>query len=48
MTSALTTIRTADGTVLVRDSRSGLVASGRTLADAIAELQRLLSRRQAA
>ena len=36
-------IITEDGTVLARDPATGIVASGRTLGEAVAELQRLLS-----
>ena len=39
---------TQDGVWLVRDHETGLTASGPTLADAIAELQRLLSAKEAA
>lgn len=41
-------IRTADGTVIVRDPRTGLSASGPTVAEALAELRRLLTEREAA
>lgn len=41
-------IRTADGTVIARDPGTGLAASGRNLAEAYAELRRLLSEREAA
>lgn len=41
-------VRTEDGTVLVRDPESGIAVSGRTLAEAVAELRRLLSERRAA
>jgi hypothetical protein len=44
----MTAIATQDGTWLVRDHATGLVASGRTYADAVAELRRLLAGRQAA
>lgn len=44
MTSpSLTSIRTHDGTVLAREPATGIVASGRTLDEAVAELRRLLS-----
>lgn len=43
MTQAFTHIRTADGTVLARDSITGVVASGRTLDEAFAELRRLVA-----
>lgn len=36
-------ICTEDGTVIVRDPRTGLVVSGRNVADAMAELRRLLA-----
>lgn len=36
-------IRTDDGTVIVRDPRTGPAASGRTLVQAMTELRRLLS-----
>ncbi len=49
MTSpALTSIRTHDGNVLARDPVTGIVASGRTLDEAYAELRRLLSTKEAA
>lgn len=35
-------IRTEDGTVIVRDPRTGLAASGRSLVEALAELRRLI------
>lgn len=41
MTSAFTHIRTADGTILARCPLTGIVASGLTLAEALAELRRL-------
>jgi len=47
MGSQFSTIRTADGTVIVRDPASGLAASGPTVAEAMAELRRLLAHRQA-
>ncbi|MDH4992075.1 hypothetical protein QEZ48_14740 [Aquamicrobium lusatiense] len=44
MTSpSLTSIRTHDGTVLARDPTTGIVASGKSLDKAVAELRRLLS-----
>lgn len=43
MTSATSYIITSDGTVLIRDLISGAIASGRTLAEAFAELRRLTS-----
>ncbi|MGB3897018.1 MAG: hypothetical protein WA973_00510 [Mesorhizobium sp.] len=43
MTQAFTHIRTADGTVLARDPITGVVASGRTLDEAFAELRRLVA-----
>lgn len=44
MTSpSLASIRTHDGTVLARDLATGIVASGRSLDEAVAELRRLLS-----
>lgn len=42
-TAGFPCIRTADGTVIVRDPKSGLAASGRSLVEALAELRRLLS-----
>jgi hypothetical protein len=44
----MTAIRTQDGTFIVRDPDTGLTASGRTLDEALAELRRLLSMREAA
>jgi hypothetical protein len=41
MTRAFLSIRTQDGTVLVRDLVTGQIASGRTLDEAVAELRRL-------
>ncbi len=41
-------IRTHDGTVLARDSHTGVVASGRTVDEAVAGLRRLLSEMGAA
>lgn len=46
--SGVVSIVTCDGTWLCRDIRSGTVASGATLEDAMAELRRLMSTRQAA
>lgn len=43
MAAAYTMITTADGTVIIRDIDAGITASGRTLAEAYAELRRLLS-----
>lgn len=43
MTSAFTHIRTADGTVIACDPDTGLIASGRTLDEAFAELRRLVA-----
>jgi hypothetical protein len=48
MTPLVTHVATQDGTYLVRDTRTGVTASGRTLDEALAELRRLLSERQAA
>lgn len=48
MTPLVTHVRTHDGTVIVRDTRTGKTASGRTLADALAELRRLLTAKEAA
>ena len=36
-------IRTADGTVIVRDPKTRMTASGRSVVEALAELRRLLS-----
>lgn len=47
MTSFVHT-RTEDGTVIARDPGTGITAPGRNLAEAYAELRRLLSGRQAA
>ena len=41
-------VRTEDGTVIALDPETGISVSGRTLAEAIAELRRLLSARRAA
>lgn len=41
-------IRTEDGTVIAYDPRTGLAASGRSLAEALGVLWRLLSEREAA
>lgn len=46
-TAGFPAIRTADGTVIVRDPKTGLAASGRSLVEALAELRRLLAHRQA-
>ncbi len=49
MTSpSLTSIRTHDGTFLARDPITGIVASGRSLDEAVAELRRLHSMKEAA
>lgn len=48
MSAAYTHITTADGTVIIRDVQSGISASGATLAEAYAELRRLLDGRKAA
>lgn len=49
MTSpTLSHIRTHDGTVLARDPATGIVASGCSLDEAVAELRRLLSMTEAA
>lgn len=39
---------TQDGTWIVRDPDTGLIASGRTLDEAFAELRRLVARRHVA
>lgn len=44
----MTAIVTHDGTVLVRDPSTGIVASGQNYAEAVAELRRLLAGRRAA
>lgn len=41
-------IRTEDGTVIVHDPKSGHAVSGRSLVEALAELRRLLSAKEAA
>lgn len=46
--NAIQSVRTQDGTVIVYDPMTGTSASGRTLDEAMAELRRLLSERQAA
>ncbi|WP_050594050.1 hypothetical protein [Mesorhizobium sp. L2C067A000] len=43
MSAAYTHITTADGTVIIRDIASGVTASGPSLAEAYAELRRLLA-----
>ncbi len=43
MTSGFPIIRTADGTVLAHDPKTGAAASGLTAADAVAELRRLIA-----
>jgi hypothetical protein len=48
MNAAFTSITTADGTVIIRDIESGRTASGPTLAEAYAELRRLLAAKEAA
>lgn len=48
MAAAYTMITTADGTVIVRDLETGITASGRSLAEAYADLRRLLAAREAA
>lgn len=48
MTPLVTQVRIHDGTVIVRDTRTGLTASGITLAEALAELRRLLTVKEAA
>jgi hypothetical protein len=40
--SAFISIRTQDGSILARDPDTGLIASGRTLDEAFAELRRLV------
>lgn len=45
--SAFISIRTQDGVVLACDPETGLIASGRSLVEAEAELRRLLAGRQA-
>ena len=45
--SGFPAIRTADGTVIVRDPKTGLAASGRSLVEALAELRRLLAHKHA-
>jgi hypothetical protein len=45
--SVFVTTATQDGTWIVRDPFSGLVASGRSLAEAVSELRRLLTFRRA-
>lgn len=46
--SAIQSVRTQDGTVIVFDPVTKTSASGRTLADALAELRRLLTAKEAA
>lgn len=46
MAAAYTHITTADGTVIIRDLETGITASGATLAEAYAELRRLVTDRQ--
>lgn len=48
MAAAFTHITTADGTVIIRDIETGITASGVNLAEAYAELRRLLGQREAA
>lgn len=47
MTAAFPSVRTEDGTVIVRCPKTGLAASGFTQAEAAAELRRLISTRVA-
>lgn len=47
-TAGFPCIRTADGTVIVRDPKSGLASSGRSLVEALADLRRLISAKEAA
>lgn len=44
MTSTFIHTRTADGTVISRDPKTGQTASGRSIAEADAELRRLTTR----
>ena len=39
----MTSVITQDGTFLVRDAATGITASGRTYAEALSELRRLLA-----
>lgn len=48
MTSGFSVIATQDGTWIARDPDTGLTASAATLVEAVAELRRLLSVREAA
>lgn len=48
MLASFTHIRTHDGTTIVRCAVTGQIASGRSLAEAVAELRRLLSMPRAA
>lgn len=48
MSAAFTHITTADGTVIIRDVATGTTTSGPSLAEAYAELRRLLDARRAA
>lgn len=48
MAAAYTHITTADGTVVIRDAKTGASASGPSLAEAYAELRRLLQVKEAA
>jgi hypothetical protein len=41
--SAFISIRTQDGSILARDPDTGLIASGRTLDEAFAELRRRIA-----
>lgn len=45
---SVVTVCTEDGTWIARDPETGIAASGSTLPEAVAELRRLLSERQAA
>ncbi len=47
MAAAYTHITTADGTVIIRDAQTGATASGPSLAEAYAELRRLLDHQPA-
>jgi hypothetical protein len=48
LTSPFPFIRTADGTFIAHDPKTGLAASGRNVDQAVAELRRLLSERRTA
>lgn len=45
--TSFTHTTTSDGTVIARDPETGITASGHNLAEAYAELRRLLAHRQA-